>query len=211
MVRVIPAILAKTKEEFESKVSSVRDFASELQLDIMDGKFVPNVTWGDTDEIKKMNLPLFEVHLMVQNPEQEVGKWAEAGAKRIIAHAEAIANLPLYIEAVKKAGCEVGIAINPVTPVAAISNFLSNFDAVLVMGVAPGFSGQEFQPAAIEKVAEIRKLNQNLSIEVDGGVSEDNARELIKAGADALVAASAIFKSDNPKAAYEKLLATITS
>ncbi|MBI2099498.1 ribulose-phosphate 3-epimerase [Candidatus Uhrbacteria bacterium] len=209
MVKVIPAILAKTKEEFESKVKTAADFASEIQLDIMDGKFVSNITWGAPEEIKKMNLPPFEAHLMIQNPEREVSKWAEAGAKRIIAHIEAITDLPLYIEAVKKAGCGAGVAINPETSVEAVSDFLSNLDAVLVMGVNPGFSGQEFNPTALIKVAELRKLNQNISIEVDGGVSFVNAKELAEAGADGLVVANAIFKSDTPKAAYEKLLTAI--
>lgn len=209
MVRIIPAILAKSKEEFVSKVKAVQSFAKEIQLDIMDGKFVPNTTWGEPEEIKKMSLPSFEVHLMVQNPEGEIKKWADAGAKRIIAHVEALTDPSSFIDSVKKSGCEAGIAINPDTPVAAISDFLPELDAVLVMGVTPGFSGQEFNQIAIENIAEIRKLDQNISIEVDGGVGEENARELARAGADGLVAASAIFKTNNPKAAYKKLMVAI--
>lgn len=205
MGKIIPAILAKTKEEFLSKVDSVRDFAEEIQLDIMDGKFVPNVTWGEPDEIKKMNLPPFEVHLMVASPEEEIEKWAGAGAKRIIAHIEALEDPRSFITAVKKLGCEAGLAINPDTSIASISSFIPDLDAVLVMGVNPGFSGQEFNRIAIEKVAEIRKLDQNIPIEVDGGINLDNAAALARAGATGLVAANAIFKQSNPKVAYKNL------
>lgn len=209
MTRIIPAILAKTREEFLSKVDILRDFAEEIQLDIMDGKFVPNTTWGEPEEIKKMGLPAFEVHLMVADPQAEIRKWVEAGAKRIIAHIEALKDPKSFIRAVKKFGCAVGLALNPDTSVAAISSLIPELDAVLVMGVNPGFSGQEFNPIAIKKVAELRKLNKNISIEVDGGVGPENIKELKDAGADVLVAASAIFSSNNPKAAYNKLLAAV--
>lgn len=206
MVKIIPAILAKTKEEFEQKVAAARSFATEFQLDIMDGRFVPNATWGDPEEIKKMNLPPYEVHLMVSNPENEIEKWVTAGAKRIFFHFEAIADARAVIQKIKSFGAEAGIAINPETPVSSITDFFDILDAVLVMGVNPGFSGQEFQPITIQKIKEIKKLNPNIVIEVDGGVNLDNAVELSEAGADELVTASAIFSADDPKIAYEKLL-----
>lgn len=206
MVKIIPAILAKTKEEFEQKVAAARSFATEFQLDIMDGRFVPNATWGDPEEIKKMNLPPYEVHLMVSNPENEIEKWVTAGAGRIIFHFEAVDDARVVIQKIKSLGLEAGIAINPETPVSFITNFFDILDAILVMGVNPGFSGQEFKLIAIKKVAEIRKLNKSVTVEVDGGVSEANAVELSEAGADELVTASAIFNADDPKIAYEKLL-----
>lgn len=206
MVRVIPAILAKTREEFLSKVDAVRNFASELQLDVMDGHFVPNTTWADIEEIKKMNLPLFEAHLMAENPGELIEAWAEAGAKRIIFHFEAAADAGAVIKKIKSLGAEAGAAINPETPVTDIADFLGALDAVLVMGVNPGFSGQEFNPVATEKVAALRKINQNILIEVDGGVTMENAAELGAAGATGLVAANAIFSASDPKTAYEKLL-----
>lgn len=206
MIRVIPAILAKTKEEFLSKVDAVRDFAYEVQLDIMDGEFVPNATWGDPEEIKKLDLPSFEVHLMVENPEKYAEPWVSAGAKRITAHLEALKDASSFIKAVGRMGCEVGVALNPETPTEKILDIIDILDAVIVMGVNPGFSGQEFQPMAIKKVEEIRKLNKSVAIEVDGGVSERNAVELVEAGTTGLVVASAIFNARDPKTAYEKLL-----
>lgn len=206
MVKIIPAILAKTKEEFEQKVAAVRSFATKLQLDIMDGKFAPNATWGDPEEIKKMNLPPYEVHLMVSNPENEIEKWVTAEAGRIIFHFEAVDDPRVVIQKIKSLGLEAGMAINPETPVSAIAHLFDILDVILVMGVNPGFSGQELLPMTIKKIAEIRKLNKSVTVQVDGGVSETNAVELSEAGTDVLVTASAIFSADDPKIVYEKLL-----
>lgn len=206
MVKIIPAILAKSKEEFERKLEIIRPFAQEMQIDVMDGEFVSNTTWGNPKKVKEMNLPPYEVHLMVIDPEEAALVWARAGAKRIFFHFEATDDARAIIQKIKSLGTEAGIAINPETPVSSIANLFDILNAVLVMGVNPGFSGQEFQPVAIKKVAEIRKLNKNVAIEVDGGVSEANAVELSEAGADELVTASAIFSADDPKIIYEKLL-----
>lgn len=206
MVKVIPAILAKSKEKFFEKIESVRDFAPEIQVDVMDGKFVENITWADTEEITKMSLPPYEVHLMVRNPKAAVSTWAKAGARRIIFHFESTDNAPEVIRIIKESGCAAGVAINPETQVSAIKGMLHELDTVLVMGVNPGFSGQEVQETVVAKVAELRTLFKDLNIEVDGGVSLTNAAKLAKAGASGLVAASAIFSNPSPKSAYELLL-----
>lgn len=211
MVKIIPAILAKTKEEFERKLEIIRPFAQEIQIDVMDGEFVSNATWADTKEIKKMNLPPYEVHLMVSNPENEIEKWVTAEAGRIIFHFEAIDDARVVIQKIKSLGLEAGIAINPETPVSVIANLFDILDAVLVMGVNPGFSGQDLDSRTREKVAEIRKLNQNITIEVDGGVNLDNATDLVKLEVDELVTASAIFSADDPKNAYKKLLKIVNA
>lgn len=206
MIKVIPAILAKSKEKFFGKVELVRDFAPEIQIDIMDGKFVGNSTWVDPEEISKIPLPSFEAHLMVANPAEHIKPWAASGASRIIFHFEATSNAASVIKKIKESGCRAGVAINPETPVEAIKELLGELDAVLVMGVNPGFSGQEFQESAVSKVAELRALAPDLNIEVDGGVSLENASRLAHAGASGLVVASAIFSDLSPKSAYENIL-----
>lgn len=206
MVKIIPAILAETKERFLEKIDSVRDFAPEIQIDVMDGLFVDNATWADAEEIAKMTLPAYEVHLMVRNPESAVSAWAKAGARRIIFHFESTDNAPEVLKKIKESGCTAGIAINPETPVSAIKGLLHEIDTILVMGVNPGFSGQEFQESAVSKVAELRAFSKELNIEVDGGVTLANAALLAGSGASGLVAASAIFSHPGPKSAYESLL-----
>lgn len=206
MVKVIPAILAKSKEKFLGKVSLIRDFAPELQIDVADGLFVANTTWADPEEVAKMALPPYEVHLMIRNPKASVSAWAKAGARRIIFHFEAAEDAMEVIREIKSLGCEAGIAINPETQVELTLDLLNELSVVLVMGVEPGWSGQEFKETTIQKVAGIRSANSRIAIEVDGGVSADNAQALGRAGATALVAASAIFSDPDPKSAYENIL-----
>jgi ribulose-phosphate 3-epimerase len=231
---VIPAILAKSQKEFKEKIDLVLPYADFIQIDVMDGVFVPNTTWADAKEIKKMCLPMrFEAHLMVKNPEAgsprfgkagAIAKWAKAGAFRIIFHIEATKNPDECIRQIKKFKKETGIAINPKTPLAKIKKFLPPrrhpartphlmrgkmrdlyVDYVLVMGVDPGFSGQKFQTAALQKIKQIKKIFPRVVIGVDGGVNKTNAKKLYAAGADALCAASSIFKAKNIRKAIEEL------
>jgi ribulose-phosphate 3-epimerase len=211
---VIPAILAKTQKEFEEKIKKIAPYADIVQIDVMDGVFIPNTTWADTDVIKHSRLPMkFEVHLMVKNPEAgTIEKWAKAGAFRIIFHIEATKKAEECIWQIKKYKKEVGVAINPETPIEKIKNFLPPsrhpgrsgaqirdlyIDYVLVMGVTPGWSGQKFQSVALEKIEQIRALAPKMKIGVDGGVDKITAKKIIAAGADNLNVASAIFKSKN--------------
>lgn len=212
---VIPAILAKSREEFLEKVKKIlpagrqaRPHAGYIQIDVMDGAFVPNTTWADTKEIKNLALPMkFEAHLMVKNPEAgAIEEWAKAGASRIIFHIEATKKVGECVRQIKKYKCEAGIAINPNTPIIKIIPLLKKIDYVLVMGVTPGFSGQKFQSVALQKIKELRKLSPKMKIGVDGGVDEKNAKKLYAAGADNLNAASAIFKSKNIAKAIKNLL-----
>jgi ribulose-phosphate 3-epimerase len=205
---VIPAILAKSQKEFEEKIKKIAPYADTVQIDVMDGVFVPNATWADTKEIKNMRLPVrFEAHLMVKNPEAgTIEEWAKAGAFRIIFHIEATKKVGECIKLIKKYKKEIGVAINPKTSLTKIKNLLSELDYVLVMGVTPGFSGQKFQPIALEKIKQIRKLAPKVKIGVDGGVDKANAKKIITAGANYLNAASAIFKEKNIAKAIEDLI-----
>ncbi|MCG2694228.1 ribulose-phosphate 3-epimerase [Candidatus Parcubacteria bacterium] len=203
---VIPAILAKTKKEFEYKAKSVMSYCDLIQIDVMDGIFVPNKTWADIDVIKHMHLPVeFEVHLMVREPEVVIEDWAKAGAKRIIFHIEATRNPKECIKIIKRFKRQAGIAINPKTSVARIKDFLKKIDYVLIMGVDPGFSGQKFQPSILNKIKRLKKLAPNIKIGVDGGINKKNAKDIKKAGADFLCVASSIFKSKNLAKAVDVL------
>lgn len=196
---IIPAILVKSEKEFRRKIESVEDIAQTVQIDVMDGKFVPNETFADPERIKELNLPMeFEVHLMVEDPLEHLDGWSVAGCARALIHAESVKDLPAALKDVKSYGMEAGISINPDTPVSAIEDAIDEADVVQVMGVKPGFMGQEFDPIAIDKVEELRDAYPDLVIEVDGGVSEETAVDLADAGADRLVSGSFIFGSGAP-------------
>jgi ribulose-phosphate 3-epimerase len=206
-MKVIPAILVHSQKEFEERLKKVAPYADAVQIDVMDGRFVPNATWADAAAIAKMKLPVkLEAHLMVKNPELGVmEEWAKAGAFRIIFHFEATKKPEVCIKKIKKYGCEAGMAINPTTQVIKIKKLLSKLDYILVMGVDPGFSGQNFQPIAVEKIRQIRQLAPKIKISVDGGVSPENAKDLYAAGADYLCAATSIFQAKNIKKAIAAL------
>lgn len=205
-MQIIPAILAQTKEEFVGKVTEIFSDVDMVQIDVMDGKFVSNSTWGTPDEILELHLPvLFEAHLMVENPENVVDEWVRIGAHRVIFHIEATKNPGLVIEKIRGMGREIGIAINPETPIAALSEWLNLIDYVLVMGVTPGASGQKFQPKALQKIKELKKIRPGLKVGVDGGVNFETAKDIAAAGVDVLNAASAIFDYPEPVEAIEIL------
>lgn len=203
---IIPAILVKSDKEFRQKVDSLEELADTVQIDVMDGKFVPNETFADPNLIKEMGMPMdFEIHLMVEDPLSHLDAWAATDCIRAIVHAESVEDLPATLEAVKSYGMEAGISINPETPISDIADAISNADVVQVMGVNPGFMGQEFNPIAIEKVAALRKSYPDLAIEVDGGVSDVTARALAEAGADRLVSGSYISSTGAPAKMIAKL------
>lgn len=203
---IIPAILAKDEKEFRRKIEAVEGLVETIQIDVMDGKFVPNETFADAERIKELALPMeFEVHLMVENPIAHLDGWSVAGCARALIHAESVKDLVEALETVKSYGMEAGIAINPETPVSDIESAVDDTDVIQIMGVKPGFMGQKFDPIALDKVAELREAYPELVIEVDGGVSETTARDLAEAGADRLVSGSFIFNSGAP----EKMIARL--
>jgi ribulose-phosphate 3-epimerase len=206
MIEVIPALLAKDEKEFRRKIESVEGLCDTVQIDVMDGKFVDNVTWADPDRLAKMPLPMpFEVHLMVKDPFERLDAWSVAGCVRAIVHAEAVDDPLEAVRTVKSYGMEAGVSINPETPVSAVEAAAAEADVVQVMGVHPGWMGQAFQEVAVEKVRELREKFPDLIIEVDGGVSVGVAKRLVEAGVDRLVSGSAVFNSGSPSKALEAL------
>ncbi len=229
MTEVVPAILVKTKREFIKKISLVAPYVERVQWDIMDGIFVPNKTWGQPDDLarawKKLGLKIrFEVHLMVKDNKKWLRPLIKENAERIFFHFEAVKNPKAIFDLIgrynRKFGAKtpkhprfhrgatgqakIGLAINPETEFNSVKQYFKFLDTILVMGVNPGFSGQNFQEVVLNKIKQIKKSNPRIEIGVDGGVSLENAKSIIAAGADYLVAASAIFGSKNIKEAIKQ-------
>ena len=173
-----------------------------LHLDVMDGAFVPNISFGAPviKCLRKETNMIFDVHLMVEEPVRYIDDFKKAGAAWVTVHAECCKHLHRTITAIKEAGMKAGVALNPATPVSVIDYVLDEVDMVLVMSVNPGFGGQSFIPSSLRKIVEVRKLiderNLDVRIEVDGGVNLKNVGEVIKSGADVIVAGSAVFNGD---------------
>jgi ribulose-phosphate 3-epimerase len=199
-VKLAPSILsadvARLGEQVDEAVKAGADY---IHVDVMDGHFVPNLTFGPqvVEALRlRMGLPL-DVHLMVEEPDRVIPDFARAGASIITVHAEACAHLHRTIQQVKETGCRVGVALNPGTPLAALEEVLPELDLVLVMTVNPGFSGQRFIESVVPKVARLRRIldeaDYRAELEVDGGINADTASAVVAAGARVLVAGSAVF------------------
>ncbi len=184
-----------------------------LHLDVMDGAFVPNISFGAPviKCLRKETNMIFDVHLMIDEPVRYLDDFKKAGADWVTVHAESCKHLHRTITAIKETGMKAGVALNPATPVSAIDYVLGEVDMVLIMSVNPGFGGQSFISSSLRKIAEVRKLinerNLDVRIEVDGGVNLKNVADVLKAGADVIVAGSAVFGGDiydNSKAFMER-------
>lgn len=205
-LEISPAILAKTESEFQEKVDKVRALGLKLHIDVMDGNFVPQVAWADPSAVEQIVDDLeFEVHLMVANPEHAAIVWLSTSAQRVWIHAESTKREEMIFRSAPKEMARIGLAINPKTPISRISHYLDSVSAILVMGVNPGKSGQEFQRIAIEKVEQLKELRPHLWIKVDGGVNEDTIKALADAGADQIAAASALTDQPNVTEALMRL------
>lgn len=189
-----------------------RSAAEWVHIDVMDGVFVPNISFGFPvlRAIRKATAKTLDVHLMIVEPERYVERFVAAGADIVTFHLEACADPAGCIASIRSAGARAGISIKPATPVAALRDVLPLVDLVLVMSVEPGFGGQAFMPEALDRVRELRTmaagLRSELLIEVDGGISARNAGALFDAGADALVAGSSVFGAEDPEAEIRKML-----
>ena len=197
MVEIAPSMLGADFGRMREAAELVGPHSAYLHMDVMDGHFVPNLTMGP-DLVKSLDgIAPLDVHLMVTDPINFIDDFRDAGAKIISVHVEA--NEPLEaLELIKKNNMKAGIALNPSTPKNSIEPFIDLADLILIMSVEPGYCGQKFHEDAVERVRHYKKTYPNKIIEVDGGVSPSNSKRLADAGADILVAGSAIFKADDP-------------
>lgn len=198
-----PSVLGADFTRLGEEVKTVAEAGAEyIHLDVMDGAFVPSISFGMPviQSLRKVTDKVFDVHMMVEEPGRYIMDMKQAGADLICVHAEACCHLDRTIHQIKEAGLKAGVALNPATPVEVLEYVLPVTDMVLVMSVNPGFGGQKFIPYAVEKVKKLRKMIDEkglaVDIQVDGGVTLDNARTLLEAGANILVAGSAVFKND---------------
>ena len=213
---VAPSMLSCNFSELGDEIEMVnKSKAGWFHLDIMDGVFVPNITFGTPilEIFNSLGKKHLDMHLMIINPEKYIEKFAGLGADTITVHYEACDDLKKIIGDIKKLGVKAGLAINPDTDVSLLDHLLEDIDLVCLMSVFPGFSGQKFIPETFPRLKELKRMinekNTNTLIQIDGGVSLDNAQELISLGADVLVAGSFVFKSDSPKETIEKLHSAI--
>ena len=202
MATILPAILAHSEEEFIEKVNRVRVLGLPLHIDVMDGIFVPDTTWAPPERMRELLEGIeYEAHLMVSNPEHAVPVWIAAGANRVIFHAESTTHEKMICRATSPHCDKLMIALNPDTPISHVTSIIGDFAGVLIMGVVPGKNGQPFQDIAIEKVSAVKALRPDALVGVDGGVKPTNAVELVKAGADLLVAGSALTEAQDCQSA----------
>ena len=213
MVEIAPSILSADFRRLGEQIATVEHAgASYIHIDVMDGHFAPNLTVGPfiVEWVRKATRLPIDAHLMIENPDNFVGAFANAGANMISVHPEATYHLDRTINHIWRAGCQAGVVLNPATPLAMIEEVIAEVDYVLLMSVNPGFSGQKFIPSSLDKLRRLRDLIRMKSsparIEIDGGVGTNNAAEVVAAGAEILVAGSAIFGAENPGEALKDLL-----
>jgi len=203
--KIAPSILAADFGNLQRDCEMVNNSQADwFHIDVMDGHFVPNISYGMPviQAIKKHATKPLDVHLMIEKPERYIEEFAKVGADIITVHYESTIHLHRTLTQIEDAGCKAGVVLNLTTPVSVLEDILPRCYMVLLMSINPGFGGQKFEEITYQKVRKLRKMANeqglNTHIEIDGGVSTANARKLLDAGADVLVAGSFVFKSDNP-------------
>jgi ribulose-phosphate 3-epimerase len=212
MVKIAPSILSADFARLGDEIRAIEAGGADyVHIDVMDGHFVPNITIGPlvVDAVRKVtSLPL-DVHLMIENPDLYIPEFAKAGADIITVHQEAGAHLHRTVQLIRSLGKKAGVSINPATPVSTLEVILDELDLVLVMSVNPGFGGQSFIPACLPKIEalrrEIERRGLAIELEVDGGVKTDNIGQIVSAGADVLVAGSAVFSTSDYRGTIDTL------
>ena len=209
---IAPSLLSANFLKLEEECKMLNDSEADwFHLDVMDGRFVPNISFGlpVIEHIRKATTKICDVHLMILEPEKYAEAFKNAGADVLSVHIEACAHLHRNIQQIKQLGMQAGVAINPHTPIDALKDVLHDIDLVCMMSVNPGFGGQKFIPHTLQRIKQLRQMidekKLNVKIEIDGGVTLENAQSIIDAGADVLVAGNTVFKSADPKEAIASL------
>jgi ribulose-phosphate 3-epimerase len=212
MVEIAPSILSADFTRLGDQIAAVeRAGASYIHVDVMDGHFVPNLTIGPfiVEWVRKAtDLPI-DAHLMIEDPDKFIGAFAKAGANMLSVHPETTYHLDRTLNYIRQSGCRAGVVLNPATPLTMIEEVFADLDYVLLMSVNPGFGGQKFIPSSLDKLRRLREMvrlrGADVRIEIDGGIAPENAADVVAAGAQILVAGSAIFGQPDPGAALREL------
>ena len=214
---IAPSILSADFSVLGEEIAAVEAAGADwIHIDVMDGHFVPNITMGPgvVKSLRKMTVLPFDVHLMIESPEQYIQPFAEAGSDRITVHMEALIHLHRTVSQIKELGLKAGVSLNPATPLSFVESILTDIDLLLIMTVNPGFGGQQFIKTMLSKIRQARELIDRFApavlLEVDGGVTLTNLPAILKAGADVFVAGASIFGSGNYRDTIGKMKASMS-